>query len=233
MSACVSVINHTVKCDLITYASAGCVCDNAHMSKSAEIARIHARIQQAMERKKIRPKPLSISAGLGETAVRDLLLGDDVRISTLRKLAGALDLYLEDLIGYESVPLTGRIGAGGTLIFEENGSFEFVVRPPGLTGDIEALEVIGDSMLPRYSSGDVVYIQRTIDGVLPNYIGEFCAVRLTTGETYLKLLARGSQTNSFTLISLNSADIEDVRLEWATPILFVLPSFARKNLLVI
>ena len=107
---------------------------------------------------------------------------------------------------------------------------ETVPRPPGITGRLEALEVVGDSMLPRYSSGDVVYISRDIDGVLDAYIGEYCAVRLTSGETYVKLLARGSRPGFFTLRSLNAADIEDVEVEWATPIIFVMPRAGRAAL---
>lgn len=88
-------------------------------------------------------------------------------------------------------------------------------------------------MLPKFSDGDVIYIQRTHEGLLPAYIGEYCAVRLSTGETYLKLLAKGSRPGRFTLRSLNAADIEDVEVVWATPVVFILPRFARTRLTVI
>lgn len=188
-----------------------------------------------MERKEIAAKRLSIDAGLGETAVRDILAptAKDIKVGTLQKLASVLDCTLEDLIGADAVPLTGRIGAGGTVIFEDLGGDQFVLRPPGFFGPLEALEVIGDSMLPKYASGDVVYIRRTHEGVLPRYIGEYCAVRLETGETYLKLLAKGSVPGRFTLRSLNAEDIEDVDVTWATPIVFVLPRYAREYLVSI
>lgn len=231
-AACISVTHHTVKGDLTDYAGWRVPCDRSHMGEMTEIERIQAAIRRVMARKEIGQKPLSIKAGLGETAVRDVLMSTtkDVKISTLSRLAIALDCTIEDLIGSESVPLAGRIGAGGTIIFEDLGSNEFVVRPPGLTGAIEALEVVGDSMYPRYSSGDIVYIRRTHDGVLREYLGEFCAIRLVTGETFLKLLAKGSLPGKFTLRSLNAPDMEDVDVEWATPILFVLPSYSRKTL---
>lgn len=200
------------------------------MSESGEIARIQEAIRRAMERKGIKPKPLSAAAKLGETAVRDILLPEttDIKISTLGKLATALECDIEDLIGADQVVLTGRIGAGGSVIFEDLGADETVPRPPGAGGKLEALEVVGDSMLPKFSDGDVIYIRRTHEGVLPEYIGEYCAVRLKTGETYLKLLARGSHPSVFTLRSLNAADIEDVAVEWATPIVFILPRYARR-----
>jgi repressor LexA len=199
------------------------------MAESSELSRIQAALRRAMQKRDIGARTLSERAGLGETAVRDLLLpkAKDVKVSTLNKLAGVLNCTLEDLIGADAVPLTGRIGAGGTIIFEDLGTDQMVVRPPGFFGPLEALEVVGDSMFPRYSSGDVVYICRSHDGVLPIYIGEFCAVRLVTGETYLKLLAKGSRPGRFTLRSLNAEDIEDVEVDWATPIVFVLPRYAR------
>ena len=187
-----------------------------------------------MERKGIKAKPLSLAAGLGPTAVRDLLDPDsgDVRLGTLFKLAVPLQSSIEDLIGSDLVPLTGRVGAGGTIIFDELDQNDLVPRPPSITGPLEALEVVGDSMFPKYTSGDVIYIQRNHDGVLPIYVGEFCAIRLISGESYLKLLAKGSRPGVFTLRSLNAPDIEDVEVEWATPVLFVLPRFARRTMLI-
>ncbi|ARS29055.1 S24 family peptidase [Sphingomonas sp. KC8] len=197
--------------------------------------RIREAIRRAMSRKDIKAKPLARAAGLGETAVRDILdpTSADIKFSTLNKLADALECSLEDLMGVDEVPLAGRIGAGGTIIFEDTRSDQTVMRPPNIGGKLEALEVSGDSMLPKFSDGDVIYIQRLHDGVLPAYIGEYCAVRLVTGETYLKLLAKGSRPGRFTLRSLNAADIEDVEVEWATPVVFILPRFARNRLSVI
>lgn len=235
-AAFLSVINHTVKCDLIDYAGRGCLCDKSHMSETVtEMDRIRAAIRLAMEKKGLKAKPLAIAAGLGETGVRDILSpsSTDVKIGTLNKLAAVLDCSLDDLLGADKIPLTGRIGAGGSIIFEDVGSDQAVLRPPGFSGRMEALEVVGDSMFPKFNSGDVVYISRTHDGVLPAYIGELCAVRLDGGETYLKTLARGSKPGAFTLRSLNAPDMEDVIVVWATPILFVLPKFARQNYMVV
>ncbi|SNS53753.1 repressor LexA [Sphingomonas laterariae] len=205
------------------------------MHRPDEMERIREAIRRAMTRKGIKAKPLAKAAGLGETAVRDILepSSTDIKFSTLNKLADALECSLEDLMGVDEVPLTGRIGAGGTIIFEDAGTDQTVMRPPNIGGKLEALEVAGDSMMPKFSDGDVIYIQRTHDGVLPAYIGEYCAVRLVTGETYLKLLAKGSRPGRFTLRSLNAADIEDVEVEWATPVVFILPRFARQRLTAI
>ncbi len=190
---------------------------------------IREALRREMERRGWKPKPLAKKAGLGETAVRDILSleSQDVRVGTLRRLASVLDCELEDLLGAPRVPVVGYIGAGGTVIFEDMGSEETVLRPPAITGAVIALEVRGVSMLPKYEPGDVIYIQRQHDGILPEYVGEYCAVRLVSGETYLKKLMAGTSPGRFTLVSLNAADMPDVEVKWATPVLFVMPRRSR------
>jgi repressor LexA len=63
--------------------------------------------------------------------------------------------------------------------------------------------------------------------VLLDYLGEDCAVRLTTGETYIKQLIKGSSPGLFTLLSLNAPPIENVEVEWATPVVFIMPARSR------
>jgi len=197
-----------------------------------ELEGVREKLRVAMERKGLKPKPLAQRANLGDTSVRDILdnPGRDIRVGTLQKIAGAMDVDVTDFFGNADVTLTGRVGAGGEIIFDESDGTVKVPRPPGFSGEVEALEVVGTSMLPRYSSGDIVYIQRTHDGVSAETIGEYCAVRLVTGETYVKQLARGTRPGFFTLRSLNADDIEDVEIEWATPILSVLSRVARRRL---
>jgi len=201
------------------------------MAEDYEVARVKAELRRLMTLKGIKAKPLAKKAGLGETAVRDIFEreGADMKVGTLHKLAGALDTTVDDILGATAIGIVGRIGAGGNVVYAE-APLGWVPRPPGVSIAVEAMEVEGSSMLPRYSSGDIVYIARTHDGVTEEDIGEFCAVRLVTGETYIKQLAHGSRPGFFTLRSLNAEDITDVQLEWATPILFVLPRAARRRL---
>jgi repressor LexA len=201
------------------------------MAEPYEVARVKAELRRLMDLKGIKAKPLAKKAGLGETAVRDIFEreGSDMKVGTLHKLAIALDSTIDDIVGATGVSIVGRVGAGGNVIYAEDHAGT-APRPPGLAIPVEALEVDGSSMLPRYSSGDVVYIAREHDGVVDEDIGEFCAVRLVSGETYIKQLAYGSRPGFFTLRSLNAEDIVDVELEWATPIVFVLPRAARRRL---
>lgn len=179
-------------------------------------------LQRAMIRKGIKAKRLSKVAGLGETAVRDILdKGVEPRVGTLIKIADALEIPASSLFGSQ-VPVLGKIGAGGCVLFDESDEPELVDRPPGAVGRLMALRVTGDSMLPVYRDGDIIYVNRDHEGVLPDYIGEECAVHTVEGGTFLKVLAHGTQPNRFTLRSFNAGDMENVELVWATPVLFVM-----------
>lgn len=206
-------------------------CETSHMADDYEVARVKAELRRLMDAKGIKAKPLSKKAGLGETAVRDIFEREhsDMKVGTLHALAGALETTVDQILGAKAVNIVGRVGAGGNVVYAEAALGE-VARPPGVSIPVEALEVEGSSMLPRYSSGDVVYIARTHDGVAEEDVGDFCAVRLASGETYIKQLAYGSRPGLFTLRSLNAEDIIDVEIEWATPIIFVLPRAARRRL---
>lgn len=178
-------------------------------------------------------------AGLTQTALAEALNSGR---STVTKLEGGLiplsDRWLErlskilncapsDILG-DQVPVVGRIGAGGSVIFEDLGFEEMVSRPPDTLGELVGLEVYGESMLPKFDPGDIVYISRESDGVDINDIGAICACRLISGETYLKQLIKGSRPGVFTLRSYNAADMEDCELSWATPIRAITPRFARR-----
>lgn len=204
------------------------------VSDLATIDSIRDALRRVMDRKGMKPTTLSLKVGKNRTLVKDLLEKNrDINIGTLTKLAGALDVPISDLLLAPRVPIVGKIGAGGEVIFEElgneqGGEFETVVRPPGVSGDLIALMVEGSSMLPKYRDGDIIYVQRNHDGVLPEYIGEDCAVRLADGATYIKQLIFGNEEGKFTLISLNAPPIENVEVEWATPVVFIMPARSRQ-----
>jgi repressor LexA len=201
------------------------LCEMSHMS-SFDMDAFRARLQRLMDERKVARKPLAKAAGLGETALRDIFEPErrDVRVGTLVKLADYFEVSLDDLIGEPAVRLAGRIGAGGEVIFEpeEDPDAPGVPRPPGASGRIMALQVVGISMLPKYEDGDIVYVNRDIDGIPKNAIGEYCAIRTADGGTYLKILAKGTVPGRYTLRSLNAADMEDQEVVWAAPVRWVM-----------
>lgn len=201
------------------------------VSDLPDIDTIRENLRRVMAAKEIKPTSLSLAVGTNRTLVKDLFeKSKDIQIGTLVKLAGALDVPLADLVSAPRVAVVGYIGAGGEIIFEDIGHEDTVLRPPGISGTLIALVVRGSSMLPKYRDGDIIYIQRTHEGVLPDYIGEDCAVRLASGETYIKQLILGSDKGKFTLLSLNAPPMENVEVEWATLVRFVMPARSRRLL---
>lgn len=190
-----------------------------------DIDEVRAAVQRHMDRVGIKRKPLAKEAGLGETAIRDLFNPDrkSVRADTLVKLAEYFETTVDELSGREPVYLAGRVGAGGAILFEEEPEPETVPRPAFTPGKLMALRVDGDSMLPKWEGGDVVYVRRDHEGVLEEYIGDYCAVHTADGGTFLKILTRGTEPDRFTLRSLNAADMENVEVVWASPVEGTIP----------
>jgi phage repressor protein C with HTH and peptisase S24 domain len=203
------------------------------ISPMPEIDTIRREIESAMKAKGFSKRSLSKAAELSESAVRDLLTRtDNPGIGTLTKIAEALEMPVDRLTGAGlTVPILGNIGAGGEVIFatdpdiELNGDNEFpsVPRPPLVTGRLMALQVVGSSMLPKYEDGDIIYVRRDHEGLLPTYLNRYCAVRTGDGGTFLKVLSPGSEAGRYTLRSLNAPDMENVEVVWASPVLFVMP----------
>src|ERR1700722_4906685 len=137
---------------------------------------------------------------------------------------------VELIIAYlelNSVPIMGRVGAGA-IIEPENEQ----VPPEGL-GEVElpfpiaeetvAFEVAGDSMLPKYENGDIIVVYREQRHPLSSFYGEGAAVRLKTGERYLKTIERGKSATLVNLTSFNAKPITSVKLEWIGEICVTLP----------
>jgi transcriptional regulator with XRE-family HTH domain len=205
------------------------LCDKPRMPN---ITAIRARIEKAMQEKGFSRRSLSKAADLSESAVRDVLSRiDNPGISTLAKIAEALEMPIDHLTGAVlTTPVLGNIGAGGEVLFVGDPDVELhetdlpqVPRPPLATGRLMALKVIGSSMLPKYEDGDVIYVRRDHNGILPSYLGRYCAVRTGDGGTFLKVLSPGTAAGRYTLRSLNAPDMENVEVEWATPVVFVMP----------
>ncbi len=125
-----------------------------------------------------------------------------------------------------AVRVVGRIGAGAEILpeFEQippEGLFEINLPFP-IPPESVAFVVEGDSMWPRYDSGDVVICGRSeVDAHA--ITGSEAAVRTAEGKRYLKVIRRGSREGTFDLESHNAPPIRGVTIEWAARILMILP----------
>ncbi len=119
------------------------------------------------------------------------------------------------------VRVVGRIAAGGEILPESGQA-----APDGLYGieipfpipeDAIAFEVEGDSMWPRYDSGDVIICWQQA-AIADEIIGSEAAVRIVGGKRYLRRVQRGAVNGTFDLEAHNAAPIRGVPIEWAAEI---------------
>ena len=177
-------------------------------------------IIRALERTGKSKGGLAKVMGARPGAVSEILSG--IRLIKASEIAPMME-YL----GLNTVPIMGRVGAGA-VIEPDNEQ----VPPEGL-GEIElpfpieaelvAFEVSGDSMVPKYENGDVIVCYREQRHPLSSFYGEEAAVRLKTGERYLKTIERGKGPNLVNLSSFNAKPINGVKLEWIGEICVTLP----------
>src|SRR3978361_659031 len=163
---------------------------------------------------------LAAAMGVRPGAVSEILSG--LRLIKASEIAAIID-YLE----LNSVPVMGRVGAGASI----EPAHEQV--PPEGLGEVElpfpiaeetvAFEVAGDSMLPKYENGDILVVFREQRHPLSSFYGEEAAVRLKTGERYLKTIERGKSAALVNLTSFNAKPINGVKLEWIGEICVTLP----------
>lgn len=113
------------------------------------------------------------------------------------------------------VRLAGYIGAGSE-IFPLEGDHELIEAPPGITDRGIALIVRGESQLPVYGPGDIVFCEQKREGTaLRDLVGLTCAVQVHEGPFLLKTLMPGTKKGVWTLLSHNADPVLDQRIEWA------------------
>jgi len=163
---------------------------------------------------------LAEAMGVRAGAVSEILSG-------IRLIKASEVPIITDYLELNRVPIMGRVGAGA-MIEPENEQ----VPPEGLgdielpfpiTGETVAFEVAGDSMLPKYENGDIIVVYRDQRHPLSSFYGEEAAVRLKTGERYLKTIERGKSPSLVNLKSFNAKPINGVKLEWIGEICLTLP----------
>ena len=179
-----------------------------------------AMIERGLEKTGKSKGGLAAAMGVRPGAVSEILGGERlVKASEIIPIMEYLELNL--------APIIGRVGAGAVI----EPDYEQV--PPEGLGDIAlpfpimeetiAFEIVGDSMLPKYESGDVIVVYKDQRHPLSSFYGEEAVVRLKTGERYLKTIERGKSPSVVNLSSFNAKQIVGVKLEWVGEICLSMP----------
>jgi repressor LexA len=177
-------------------------------------------IERALKRTGKSKGGLADAMGVRPGAVSEILSG-------IRLIKASEIEPITEYLRLNSVPIMGRVGAGASI------EPEYEQVPPEGLSEIElpfpiveetiAFEVSGDSMLPKYENGDVIVVYREQRHPLSNFYGEEAAVRLKTGERYLKTIERGKSPTQVNLTSFNAKPINGVKVEWVGEICLTLP----------
>ena len=149
-------------------------------------------------------------------------------VDQLADALGVSRLWLRHGIGpqFNKLPIIGHIGTGESVTIAEDptliagyGEIDFDLG----TGDPVVIEVRSDCMSPAYRPGDHLICSRVRGNGIEAYIGQDCVVRTEGDEAYIKVLARGGKTGTFTLESYKRLypAIRDARLQWAARIVWI------------
>ncbi len=126
------------------------------------------------------------------------------------------------------VAVVGYVGAGQEIFALDDhalgAGLEEVEAPEGVGKDpMVAVRVRGESMHPL-RNGWLLFYRRDQHGVPEACLNRLCIVKLAgDGPILVKELHRGYRKGHFVLSSWNAPPIEDVRVDWAAPVLSIRP----------
>ena len=217
-------------------------------ARMARLSLVHRALAAVPSQERVAQLAFGLCLGLGirNEFIEDLKPGGDriVEQKVYKYLQGKVDqprgdamLRLADSLGVTEswlrfevgpavvrIPVVGRVAAGESFLpFDDNplGSgydeIEFTLDD----ADPIAIEVRGESMLPVYRPGDYLLCSRRRGVEIQQCLNKDCVVKTDQGEGYVKKLMNGATPGTFTLLSYNASPIENVRLLWAAPIIWV------------
>ena len=191
------------------------------------------RIREIRKSKGLTLEQLAAKAGLSRSHLNQIELGGkSINSLRMQQIAGALGVDVRDLFEPTEpshVPVLGRVGAGAEVSMDGQGGCALYELPCPAQLDpqgLAAVEVVGDSMSPAIPPGAVLFYRRDADrGVPTEALGRVCIAETADGNVWAKQVKTGTQPGLFHLISINPAsdNLLDQRINWAAPVLLVLP----------
>lgn len=151
-----------------------------------------------------------------------------LNLDYIERAAAAFGVTSADIISDDpvptDVPLMGYVGAGAEVMpdFEQvpPEGLDQIHIPFPLPGEMIALQIRGDSMLPVYRDGMVLIVYRDQNRPTEWFFGREAVVRTADGKRFVKTIMRGNPT---TLYSTNAPPIENAVPVWLGEIFAILP----------
>jgi hypothetical protein len=168
------------------------------------------------------------------TTLKDYLDAVGMQLADIRKQNMGLRENSRKLIAHsnkaaeaeQTIPIIGYIGANGRFFPNEGrgGRLEELPVTANMhipASELLALKIKGDDMLPVMRDGWVVYCHavNNVKACLQN----LCFVQVTKGGSYIRELREGRKPKHYMLISHNNTLMEDVKIDWAYPIISISP----------
>lgn len=204
------------------------VCKPAHMDSQQIAAK--AIVEEMLRVTGLEPTNLARLAKVSPSTLTRFLGGNvkwSLSLRTLNKLSAASGVVLPSSSdSVDSRPMTvvvGYVGAGEKVYpFDDaplGGGLEQVPSPPGADQTLVAVRVRGNSMVPVFWDGDLLFYTRDDGFDRSHCLYQECIVKIVDGPTYVKNVMPGSGATYFTLTSYNAPPLLDQAVEWAAPVL--------------
>tara|TARA_R110002074_G_scaffold253081_4_gene425102 strand:+ start:5112 stop:5729 length:618 start_codon:yes stop_codon:yes gene_type:complete len=196
---------------------------------------IHERLQQARKSAKY-TTPADAAQAMGVTRVTYYQHESGIRGITRTTAERYANFFRVDLTWLLTgkgrlerkglIPVLGYVGAGAEIYpvddHAQGGSLD-TIEATVYPEDAVAVRIRGDSMYPFEEGWTLIY-RKDRDGVPSACINQLCVCKVAhDGPMFIKRLRKGTRAKHYNLESWNAAPREDVELEWASPVLAILP----------
>lgn len=208
--------------------------EEAIMASNFSMRKVREAVTQALAERGLRPRTLARLAGLGETAIRDILkeMTDDVRLGTLSKIAEVVEMPLVAFAGLRAVPLLGTVGDGARISSSVTQGHALAPAVYTSCSDLVAYRVASRSLEPKLSTGDILYVasralrpQEPVDPELL-YVAE-----LENGDLLVRRVLSRPEPGTSVLSLPAGQRKQDAVVTSLRPILMICPNAAQRLLM--
>lgn len=187
----------------------------ASQPDDAEVERLRKALRDFMSERGLVRTTWCKESGVSESTLRWFLSGRTRSMNdiTYRKLAANQNVSMAVLRGEvgpkpkpNETPIRSYVGAGAEVIpFDGDDPIDWVAAPPGTEVSGGGFVVRGDSMLPMFRDGDILFPEP--HPVPPERrVGSIVILDLKDGRRLVKKLIRGGRRDRWTLISVNPVE---------------------------